>query len=108
MTGNKFRRAALALGIAGLALVGGCRNAEPEAPVENDTTNFIETANAMDVNSTDTAAPEPIANAAPLPSRSGEGEFANDSSTIDDAEASGMTSRLPDDEETQPAEQAKE
>ncbi len=101
MKGIMVRRATFAATVAALALVAGCRSAEPEAPI-NETSNFIETANVMDLNAVDAAAPDTVTNAAPAPSNPG-ADFGNDSAqTIDDAEAAGMTSKLPDDDETQP------
>jgi hypothetical protein len=101
----ELRHATLAVGLAGLVLVAGCRSSEPEA-VEDNAANFVETANVLEVNEVLTVE-EPATNAVPAPSNPG-ADFTNDAQTMDDADATGMTSKLPQDEETQPAEESKQ
>lgn len=99
-----LRHATLAIALAGAVLVAGCRS-EPEPVIENTTVNIVETVNAMETNA---ALPvdEPVTNVAPPPANPGS-DLTTDAQTMDDADATGMTSKLPSDEETQPAEESK-
>lgn len=101
------RRLGLALGIAALAMTAGCKSSTPEqAPADNGS-NFVETSSALnETNAIEPAAPAPVVNVTtPAPAAtSSTSEFGSAEQTQEDAEATGMTSKLPQDEETQPAE----
>ena len=98
-----LRHAVLAAGLVGLALVAGCRNSTPETPIENTEVNLLDTADAM-INNAAEAIPAPVSNVAASPSNPG-ADFTTDSQTFDDADATGMTARLPQDNGTEPAEE---
>lgn len=99
------RRLGLAFGIGALALTAGCHGSSPEqAPADNGS-NFVETSNVLtEANVLEPATPAPIANVTtPAPvATSSTNEFGTPEQTQEDAEATGMTSKLPQDEETQP------
>jgi hypothetical protein len=102
-----IRSAALAAGIAGLAILGGCHSSAPEETVANNLTNFVETANAMAPENIEVPVETPVTNATAAPSNPG-ADFTTDEQTYDDAAATGMTSRIPEDNASQPAEESKQ
>ncbi|MBO9712269.1 hypothetical protein [Sphingomonas sp.] len=99
-----LRQVAIAAALGSAALLAGCGGPK-DAPV-NEAANageFVETSNAMDMNLV-----EPVATPSATPTAATTGntttsEFSSESQTYDDAAATGMTSKLPEDNGTQPA-----
>ena len=102
-----IRSATLAVGITGLAILAGCHSSAPEEAVANNLSNFIETANAMPVENVEVPVETPVTNATAAPANPG-ADFTTDEHTYDDAAATGMTSRIPEDNASQPAEESKQ
>lgn len=106
MKPTRFARAALfSLGIAALALTAGCSSSTPETPVDNGAVNNVEPGNLSEL-SNFASPPSVPANAAVPPAASDRNaDFTKDAQTQDDADASGMTSKLPQDNGAAPAKQ---
>ena len=96
----------LAASIASLALTG-CHSSAPEEAVANNMTNFVETANAMTPENLVAPTEAPVTNATAAPANPG-ADFTTDSHTYDDADATGMTARLPEDNGSEPAQESKQ
>lgn len=101
------RRLGFAFGIAALAMTAGCKSSTPEPVPADNGSNFVETSNVLtETNVLEPVTPAPVVNVTtPAPAAtSSTNEFGSAEQTQEDAEATGMTSKLPQDEETQPAE----
>lgn len=98
-----FRHATIAAGLAALAMTAACSGADEPAPVETNVINLAEPENVVE-NAT-LVDPTPPANVTAAPADPG-ADFTVDEQTQDDADATGMTARVPrgEDNGTQPAE----
>lgn len=97
------RIAMLAIGVAGLALTAGCHSSAPDETVVNNSSTFVETVNAMTEANIVEPAPTPVANVTHAVSNTTTSEFSSEEQTQDDADATGMTARLPQDNGAEPA-----
>lgn len=96
------RSAVFALGVASLAALAGCHSSAPEETVANNMTDAVEVANTVVPENVVAPTEAPATNAAAVPSNPG-ADFATDSHTYDDADATGMTARIPQDNGSEPA-----
>lgn len=93
MKGFTIRTAAIAAGIAGLALLAACSTSAPDNSADSGMNDFIETSNALDLNAV-APTPEPTVSPTPAPVPHGN-DLQQTEQTFDDADAVGMTAKLP-------------
>jgi hypothetical protein len=97
------RTALIAAGLSALTLTAACHSSAPEGPVENTEVNLAEPVNeVIETNIVDTTATPVVTNATPAAPKTAD-DLSTDAQTLDDADATGMTAKLPEDNTTQPA-----
>lgn len=97
------RTALIAAGLSTLSLVAACHSAPTDNQVESTEVNIAPEANVIDTNITEPTVTTPVTNAAPPAATTSKNDFGSAEQTQQDADATGMTSKLPGDNEAQPA-----